>query len=577
MFIQCLRSEPEAFDPVTFNKGINIITGEKSGLEKSGKKTNGVGKTLLLSFIDFCLLADYKKNRIYKVPVDVLSLETKIILDIQCHKKSISIHRMRGKNNLPVIYVDGQANEFSKIDHARQFLSKLIFEKDKVYYLRSMLSVFKRIEKIGYANVTNPDGSKFQNIIPYLFLFKLDINKHLIFQEKIKELDQAQKYAKEIKHDIEQKGCSTKEVNAHVNELKAQVESIDIALDELSQTKAYETIANDLTDLDNKINQDSLLLASIKEELKKIDKVPEYQEIKKNDIQAVFNNLKHGMGDLIVKEIDEIEEFKKIIDHFKNDVIFRRRDQLLKKKKEIKSSINHLSNEYKKKYSVLDKEGKLKSLKVVLHEKALKQQEYSEILFLSRHYKKQAENKNALKVSREVFLQELREDRNKKNDIIDIFQNFILDMHDYLYGNKRASFDIEVKEPKRIDQKKFINFHLEIDDSGSARTEHEKILIFDFALLFCDATRDHHIGTLIHDGAFEGVNEDTKHQLLNWLHTKQEQGDDFQYIVTINRDSFELPEEKHKFLFDLNDYVVGQHYTKQNRFLKTKYVEKTPV
>lgn len=162
MFIQCLRSEPEVFDPVTFHKGINIITGERSGSGKSDKKTNGVGKTLLLSFIDFCLLADYKKNRIYKVPIDVISLETKIIVEITCNKKTISIHRSRGRNNSPVIYVDGNAHNFSKIEHARKYLFRLIFGENEDYSLRSMLSVFKRTEKIGYANIINPDGVDFR-------------------------------------------------------------------------------------------------------------------------------------------------------------------------------------------------------------------------------------------------------------------------------------------------------------------------------------------------------------------------------------------------------------------------------
>ena len=156
--------------------------------------------------------------------------------------------------------------------------------------------------------------------------------------------------------------------------------------------------------------------------------------------------------------------------------------------------------------------------------------------------------------------------------VIASFENKVLEMHQYLYGNHKASFDIELKEPKRLDQKTFINFHMETDDSGSVRTEHEKILIFDFCLLFCQETRNKHPKFLIHDGGFEGVNEDSKFQILNWLHSKYKENVPFQYIVTINRDSFEDLEKGDKFTFDLNEYVRAE-YTKARRFLKQKYIE----
>ena len=42
---------------------------------------------------------------------------------------------------------------------------------------------------------------------------------------------------------------------------------------------------------------------------------------------------------------------------------------------------------------------------------------------------------------------------------------------------------------KRVDQKNFCDFNMSIDEAGSARAEHEKILIFDFSLLFCPADK----------------------------------------------------------------------------------------
>jgi uncharacterized protein YydD (DUF2326 family) len=571
--LKCLRSEPEIFDSVEFTSGVNLITGERSGNTKSEKKTNGVGKSLLINFIDFCLLADYHKNRIFKVPEDVLSPSTNIILETQCGENSVFIHRSRKEHDTPSIYVNGEKTRFSCIDDARKFLYKLIFGKEEIYSLREMIRAFKRVERDGYGKIENPDGGNFTNITPYLYMFGLSIELYTSLVKKVDELVSAYKYSTELKKDIERCGIPIKEVNAYANDLKAQLTTLNTALDELSQTEVYDTISDDISDLDNQIEKRSLELTRIKDELQKIAKVPEHQSIEKDELHSVFNDLKNGMGDLIVKEIDEIEKFQNIIDNFKTEVISKRRDKLLDQKNVVENSIKHLSDEYKKKTSVLDKDGSLRSFKVSLHERELKNQEYTKVSFLSEQYQTQEKEKLSKKGERDTALNSVRENRDSRETIISIFQKCIIDIHHHLYGNSHASFDIEIKEAKLYKQKTFINFHLETDDSGSARTEHEKILIFDLALMFCSETRQKHAGILIHDGAFEGVNEDTKFQILNWLHSKQEEDESFQYIATINRDSFELLEKEKNFSFDLNDYVGKRNYTKQNRFLKKKYAE----
>ena len=63
--INKLYSIPESFEPVSFDSGINIILGEK---DVSSNKTNGVGKTLLIEFINFCLLKEFKSSRVSKIP-----------------------------------------------------------------------------------------------------------------------------------------------------------------------------------------------------------------------------------------------------------------------------------------------------------------------------------------------------------------------------------------------------------------------------------------------------------------------------------------------------------------------------
>lgn len=53
--ISRLYSENNIFEPILFHDGVNLILGEKyDDSIVSGRKTNGVGKSLCIKFIDFC-------------------------------------------------------------------------------------------------------------------------------------------------------------------------------------------------------------------------------------------------------------------------------------------------------------------------------------------------------------------------------------------------------------------------------------------------------------------------------------------------------------------------------------------
>ncbi|NRA73273.1 MAG: DUF2326 domain-containing protein [Rickettsiales bacterium] len=576
MLITALKSDPIVFDTITFTKGINFITGERSGTTKSGNKTNGVGKSLLLHFIDFCLLGDYKKNRICDVPIEVLSPQVIIILELTCDAGDIVIKRSRQEENTPSLIVNGNLKQFDNLNDAKQFLSKCIFGDNTAFSLRKMLTPFKRKEKEGFNEIDNPSGTGediASRIPPYLYLFGIDIKLYKNLEEKAAKLSQVSKHIKYLKAQINELNIPIKDIEAYRNDLKDQVDKINQAVGELSQGKVYDVIADEIAELDVRLEKTNSKLISIREELKKIDNVPEHQKISKHDIKLVYNDCKESLGDLIVREIEEVEEFKRIIDRFKTDVLEERRKKLIKEEATLSEKADTLSAQYKKKMSVFDKEGKLRSLQISLHEQRMKNEEYSKIALLADEFEAQDHKKIKAQAERENAISKFDKNKEHNQPTISEFQNKILEIHKYLYGNRKASFSIDIKEAKNPTQRNFVALHMKTDDYGSARTEHEKILIFDFALLFCAKTREKHPKLLIHDGAFEGVNEDTKFQLLNWLHERSEE-EHFQYITTINRDSFEELEKNKKFSFSLEKYVRAE-YTKDHRFLKTKYIVKT--
>jgi len=91
------------------------------------------------------------------------------------------------------------------------------------------------------------------------------------------------------------------------------------------------------------------------------------------------------------------------------------------------------------------------------------------------------------------------------------------------------------------------------------------------ALLFNDNTRKRHPLFLVHDNIFD-VDQDTLVQCLNYLNKQEEKYQDFQYILTLNRDKIENEERIKLINMDIDSHRVAV-YTKENKFLKKDYQE----
>ena len=75
IYLKRLYSEPEVFNPIQFESGLNLILGEKN---ETSEKTNGVGKSLSIEFINFCLLKQFSHSRLSKVP-ETISLPISLL------------------------------------------------------------------------------------------------------------------------------------------------------------------------------------------------------------------------------------------------------------------------------------------------------------------------------------------------------------------------------------------------------------------------------------------------------------------------------------------------------------------
>lgn len=573
--IERLYTEPEYFKPIKFETGINLIIGDRT---EGNPKTNGVGKSMCIEFINYCLLKQQKGSRIDKIPKTQFPLGVKIMLDLVINGNQFTIVRTREKSEEVLIINGNEELFFDRISDASDYLKNLLFAEQPSNLVfpsfRQLLSPLIREERSEFKDLISCFDTKKRippDYIPHLYLLGFDISVYKEYQNIYKQIENKTKYLKELKDEITEKGSlKIADVRANLNSLESEVRKLNAALESLKTNEAYEVIQKDLIALEMDLDKLRIHQKAIKYDIKKIETLPKPENISKTELTILYNQFKQGLGDMIEKSISEMETFKLKIDNFRNTIVNNKLEKLKAELNQITLSIREKDNTYSNLLQTVDHGKVLKDLKTGISLYNKKSEELNTIRYQMTAYEKAEKDKeNVLKPQLDDLKLQINQQIEDNETILNSFEQTILNIHEYIMNNMIASFKIETKSPKRKD---YINFEMRIDDDGSHSLERTKVFIYDIALLFNNETRKRHPRLLIHDNIFD-VDNDTLVQCLNFL-SKQEElyPNDFQYIMTINRDKIEVSERRNLIHLDIEEHLKA-NFTKENRFLGIKYKE----
>lgn len=569
--LERLYSEPSIFDSINFDYGINIIMGEKS--ESSDKKI-GVGKSISIEFLNFCLLKKISDSRLSLIPKSTFDLNTNIKLDLILNTNKITITRTISNPDTIVIFKNGEEIIFNKLDDASDFLGNLYFENYPT-----------NVTRISFRNLLAPiirdERSEFKDIIqcydtkktipkdykPHLFFLNLEIELYTEIGRKINELDNKKTFFTETKKILTKNDeIKIQDAKAHLNELESEVLKINSSIENLKNNESFDVLQADLNKLESQLSELRTKQKAAKYEIKQIESLPQPENISENEMLIIFNQFKKGLGDLVEKELNDLKNFKNKIDGFRNTIVNSRLADLKLELTQLNSSVSVLDEQYSKKVALLDNGTLLKDLKTSINVFQSKNNELNNLRSMVERYDSAERDKKKLENDKLKLLSEYDDILYRKTNIITSFKNTILDIHEKIMGNKEAHFEIKTTKRKEI-----IEFILRTDDDGSHTTERMKVFIYDIALMFNEYTKVNHPRFLIHDNIFEDI--DSLEKSLNFLYEKNEKSpNEFQYVLTLNRDLLETLEVSNKLNFEI-DTLKQATFTKENRFLKKKYSE----
>ena len=359
------------------------------------------------------------------------------------------------------------------------------------------------------------------------------------------------------------------EVKAEVNFLDDQLKKIGDALESFKTNEAYESVQNELTELQNTIELSRTEQSAIKYELRRIESLPKLEVIKKNDIEMVYNQFKTGLGDLVSKSIDDVMVFKNKIDEFQVRLVNEKYNTLTDQLKTISENVRELEDLKTKKLRAIDERGVLKDLHNGIKIYEEKNTQFVGIRTKLNDFEEGGRKLTTLMQEKGDSFVKLDASIIQCKKTIESFNQTILGIHEYIMGIKKASFDIKILNSNS--NKQIVEFEYRIDDDGSHSVDRTKVFIYDVSLMFNEETRERHPKMLIHDNIFD-VDQDTLVQSLNFLGEQETKYPDFQYILTLNRDKIENEESKKLITLDIQSHKIAQ-YTRQNKFLKIDYQE----
>ena len=403
----------------------------------------------------------------------------------------------------------------------------------------------------------------------YLLGFSLEAYKNTI--ETIKEIEAVSTVLTKEKKELTQDGKKKiSDVRAELNALEDELQKLEDAIESFKTNESFDAMEADLIELEDLLDQLRKRQKALRYDYEKIRKMPKPEQIDDREIELVYNQFKSELGNAIVKSLNEVVGFKNKIEEFQRMLVNQKAKELEAQLKNIAEQIRILDDEYSEKLKIIDKKGILKNLKVSLKIYEAKKEATSHTKFLFEQYEKNEKKKRMLNLQKTQQLMEIDNEIEQNKKIIDDFTDTILQIHEFIMGNKECSFSIQTIDKAR--RKTPVELTLRIYDDGSHSVDRTKVFIYDMALLFNQYTRDRHPLFLVHDNIFD-VDQDTLVQCLNYLYKQEEQYQDFQYILTLNRDKIESEEQRKLIQMNIDEHQVAV-FTKEKKFLRRDYQEK---
>ena len=545
-----LYSDKKSFHTVNFKPGVNFIVGQatKENAGNTQKTYNGVGKSLLIKLIDFCLACESIEDLETKLPNWEFSLEFELK-----GKKYIST---RNTSKQKKIILNGE--EISLEEFRDKFIAIVFGIIDPVDFLtwRTLIPRFTKPRKDSYHSFDKSYSkeSDYSKQLNTAFLLGLDID--LIEKKKdLKvELDRIDTFKKNLENDeiFKKYFTQNKDIDIEIIDLEDKIKDLKKILESFEVSESYYQIQKDADQLKQEGQLVKNKITLLKNSIRNIEKSLEIKiDIAPETIINLYKETKNALPKNVIKKIEEVNDFHQ-------NLITKRKKRLLENKVALEDEKKLLEENWNEIRVKIDESlqflGKHKALDefVAINEKL---NSFNSNLEKLKNYKgllQEYKNK-----SEEIEI-DLKQENIKTNNYLDtVYPTLEKNINTFrllskeFYDNKAGGIEIKSNDGKN--QIRF-NINVQIEDDTSDGVNEVKIFCFDMTLLL--TKHNHFVEFVIHDSRlFSNIDPRQVATLFKLANTYSKK-DKFQYIATLNQnqidplDNFYSKEEYKTFIED---------------------------
>jgi uncharacterized protein YydD (DUF2326 family) len=534
-----LSANKPTFHPLTFKEeGISIILGRKeNSLPKNEKKTfNGLGKSLIIQIIHFCL----GSNTIDAFEKRLPDWEFKLEFDVD-GEKFIALRNTSKQSEL--ILNDKEYN----LEKFKTLLGEKVFKLKKPYinYLkfRPLISRFIRPRKESYMSYDDfvKKEEDYAQLVNNSYLLGLDVSK---VSNKIKlkdKYDNIEDLKKSLEGDPIFKSyfIEDNDVDIDIVDLEESILHLSTELKNYRVAKDYDEIRREADDVSREVRGLKNNALILKNALKNIEKSLVVQpDISKEVILKLYNDAKVNFSEAVIKKLEDVQSFHTKLMSNRIERLMEERQKLEAQYNEIESKRFRLGQKEDELLNYLSSHGALDEYTVLsnklsdLRSKFQKLISYKEIL---QRYKNKLEEIK-IEASKENIDTNnyLNDSRALIDSNISLFRQFSKEFYEDKPGG------IEITNNENLNKLRF-NINAKIQDDASDGIGEVKIFCFDWTLL--KARHNHTVRFIFHDSRLLSNMDPRQRATLFKLAYKNTVNQGLQYIVSANQDMLESMKE----------------------------------
>lgn len=566
--------------PFFFEPGLNIILGKYSG-DKDQRGINGIGKSSLVRLINYSLLSDSSEKRFSKEKYDFLRKENhNIILELKINNETHFIKRYFAEKDK--IYFGTNYNsleEYSKTELKKILINKLFpienndvfFEGNKFgtimsFFIKDDLENQRRVDPLNFL----PYNPNVREIAIYNFFLLNLSTKHLIrYDELAKEYDSYNKTIKGLHDKIKlDTGKTIEEFKTERIKIEQNISLLEKSLQDYKFLENYKNIEGQLIEVTTEINEKLKTYYSLSNKHKKIrDSFHLSQDVDTKQIQKLYNEVLQTFGDIVIRTLEEIANFKKGIIENRNKFLISKEKQLESSIKETLDEISKLEKQRSELYKKLDEKGALESIKNTYEQLTLEKSQLAGNLAILTQVDEIQDMLFNLDITisgiKRDMLTELKNYDEPINNLRTLFQDILENAIFLEDDNPNGYFDISPKINSQKRNELPFKIDVEIPKADALGQSRLKIVAYDLMVFLNIVYNKRKFPDfLIHDGVYHGISINTKVKALNYIYHQHLANPNFQYIATFNEDEIYIPKEKQsligKFDFDIDKMVRAE-------------------